>query len=139
MRGRMMCGRMMRGRRCVDGDECKNSRSFIRANSTIAELNDTTPTTMFVCRREREDFDYVVDMDTNITNMNKEQERSLKFVDMKLKLDVVDKVSAPPPKPSVKKSQLLFPVSHTMDSELNIVVDELGEAAVVRARHNPPP
>ncbi|KAF2531795.1 hypothetical protein F2Q70_00030587 [Brassica cretica] len=71
------------------------------------------------------DFDYVVDMDTNIT-MNKEQERDLKFVDRKLKLDVVDRV-------------LLFPVSHTMDSELNIVVDELGEAAVVRARHNPPP
>ncbi|KAL0824552.1 hypothetical protein Bca101_048229 [Brassica carinata] len=70
--------------------------------------------------------------------MNKEQERSLKFVDMKLKLDVVDK-SAPPPKPSVKTSHLLFPVSHTMDSELNIVVDELGEAAVVRARHNSPP
>jgi len=46
---------------------------------------------MFVCGRERENFDYIVDMDTNIT-MNKEQERSLKFVDMKLKLDVVDKV-----------------------------------------------
>ncbi|KAF2543849.1 hypothetical protein F2Q68_00030578 [Brassica cretica] len=39
----------------------------------------------------------------------------------------------------VKTSQLLFPVNHTMDSELNIVVDELGEAAVVRARYNPPP
>ncbi|CAF2320275.1 unnamed protein product [Brassica rapa] len=26
-----------------------------------------------------------------------------------------------------------------MDSELNIVVDELSEAAVVRARHSPPP
>ena len=32
-----------------------------------------------------------------------------------------------------------FSVSHTMDSELNIVVDELGEAAMVRDRHNPPP
>ncbi|KAF3599654.1 hypothetical protein F2Q69_00035992 [Brassica cretica] len=85
MRGRMMCGRVMRGRRYVDGDECKNSRSFIGANSTIAELNDTTPTTMFFC------------------------------------------------------GQLLFPVSHTIDSEINIVVDELGEAALVRARHNPPP
>ena len=39
----------------------------------------------------KEDFDYVVAMDTNIT-MNKEQERSLKFVDRKLKLDVVDRV-----------------------------------------------
>ena len=39
----------------------------------------------------KEDFDYVVDMNTNIT-MNKEQERSLKFVDMKLKLDLVDRV-----------------------------------------------
>ena len=37
------------------------------------------------------DFDYVVDMNTNIT-LNKEQERSLKFVDRKLKLDVVDRV-----------------------------------------------
>ncbi|KAF2617961.1 hypothetical protein F2Q68_00039262 [Brassica cretica] len=46
---------------------------------------------------------------------------------------------SPPPKPSVKTSQLLFPVSHTIDSEINIVVDELGEAALVRARHNPPP
>ena len=91
MRGRVMRGRVMRGRRCVDRDECKNSRSFIRANSTISELNDTTPTTMFVCGREREDFDYIVDMDTNIT-MNKEQERSLKFVDRKLKIDVVDRV-----------------------------------------------
>nr|VDC88957.1 unnamed protein product [Brassica oleracea] len=35
--------------------------------------------------------------------------------------------------------QLLFPVRHTMDSELNIVVDELGEAAVIRARHSLPP
>ncbi|KAF3536973.1 hypothetical protein F2Q69_00019592 [Brassica cretica] len=103
MEGRMMCGRMMRGRRCVDGDECKNSRSFIRANSTIAELNDTTPTTISSSKT------------------------------------IGQKESAPLPKPSVKKSQLLFPVSHTMDSELNIVVDELGEAAVVRARHNPPP
>ncbi|KAF3524337.1 hypothetical protein F2Q69_00048717 [Brassica cretica] len=120
MRGRMMGGRVMRGRRCVDRDECKNFISFIRANSTIAELNDTTSTTMFVSGREREDFDFIVDMNTNIT-MNKGQE------------------SAPPPKPSVKTSQLLFPVSHTMDSELNIVVDELSEAAVVRARHNPPP
>ncbi|KAF3577278.1 hypothetical protein DY000_02030616 [Brassica cretica] len=80
---------------------------------------------MFVCGRGHEDFDYVMDIDANIT-MNKEQERSLKFVDKELKLDVVDRV-------------LLFPVSHTMDSELNIVVDELGEAAVVRARHSPPP
>ena len=39
----------------------------------------------------KEDFDYVVDLDTNII-MNKEQERSLKFVDRKLKLDVVDRV-----------------------------------------------
>ncbi|KAF3555362.1 hypothetical protein F2Q69_00014113 [Brassica cretica] len=38
-----------------------------------------------------------------------------------------------------QNSQLLFPMSHTMDSELNIVVDELGEAVVVRARHSPPP
>ncbi|KAF2582074.1 hypothetical protein F2Q68_00006690 [Brassica cretica] len=38
-----------------------------------------------------------------------------------------------------QNSQLLFPVRHTMDSELNIVVDELGEAAVVRALHSPPP
>ncbi|KAF2565040.1 hypothetical protein F2Q70_00016078 [Brassica cretica] len=78
----------------MDGDECKNFRSFIRASSTIVELKDTTPTTM---------------------------------------------LSSPPPKAPVKTSQLLFPVSHTMDSELNIVVDELGEAAVVRARHSPPP
>ncbi|KAF2558133.1 hypothetical protein F2Q68_00017220 [Brassica cretica] len=35
--------------------------------------------------------------------------------------------------------QLLFPVRHTMDFELNIVLDELGEAAVVRSRHSPPP
>ncbi|WZZ47778.1 hypothetical protein YC2023_044037 [Brassica napus] len=49
---------------------------------------------------------------------------------MKTKLN---KPKTPPSKPSVKTSQLLFPVSHTMDSELNIVVDELGEAAVVRA------
>ncbi|KAF3610637.1 hypothetical protein DY000_02050693 [Brassica cretica] len=93
---------------------------------------------MFVCGRGREDIDYVVDIDANIT-MNKEQERSLKFVDKELKLDVVDRVSSPPPKPPVKTSQLLFPVSHTMDSELNIVVDELGEDAMVRARHSPPP
>ena len=46
---------------------------------------------MFVCGRGREDFDYVVDIDANIT-MNKEQERSLKFVDRKFKLDVVDRV-----------------------------------------------
>ena len=39
----------------------------------------------------KEDFDYVVDMNTNIT-MNKKQERSIKFVDRKLKLDVVDRV-----------------------------------------------
>ncbi|KAF2563593.1 hypothetical protein F2Q70_00015359 [Brassica cretica] len=39
----------------------------------------------------REDFDYVVEIDANIT-MNKEQERSLKFVDKELKLDVVDRV-----------------------------------------------
>ncbi|KAF2601087.1 hypothetical protein F2Q70_00026266 [Brassica cretica] len=38
-----------------------------------------------------------------------------------------------------QNSHLLFPMSHTMDSELNIVVDELGEAVVVRARHSPPP
>jgi len=56
----------------VDEDECKNSRSFIRASSTIVELKDTNPTTMFVCGRRREDFDYVVDIDANIT-MNKEQ------------------------------------------------------------------
>ena len=37
------------------------------------------------------DFDYVVDMNANII-MNKEQERSLKFVDMELQLDVVDRV-----------------------------------------------
>ena len=80
----------MRGRRSVDGDECKNSRSFIRANSTIAELNDTTPTTMFVCGLGRENFDYVVDMDANISK-NKKQERDLKFVDRELKLDVVDR------------------------------------------------
>ena len=84
-----MGGRVMRGRRCVDRDECKNSISFIRANSSIAELNDTTSTTMFVSGREREDFDYIVDMNTNIT-MNKGQEVSLKFLDRKLKLDVVD-------------------------------------------------
>ncbi|KAF3591676.1 hypothetical protein DY000_02023018 [Brassica cretica] len=93
---------------------------------------------MFVCGRGREDFDYVVHIDANITT-NKEEERSLKFVDKELKLDVVDIESSPPPKPPVKTSQLLFPVSHTMDSELNIVMDELGEAAVVRARHSPPP
>lgn len=46
---------------------------------------------MFVCGRGREDFDYIVDIDANIT-MNKEQERSLKFVDKELKLDVVDRV-----------------------------------------------
>ena len=46
---------------------------------------------MFVCGRGREDFDYVVDIDANIT-MNKEQERSLKFVYRELKLDVVDRV-----------------------------------------------
>ncbi|KAF2594020.1 hypothetical protein F2Q70_00044699 [Brassica cretica] len=37
---------------------------------------------------------------------------------------------SPPPRP---------PVSHAMDSELNIVMDELGEAAMVRARHSPLP
>ncbi|KAL0659469.1 hypothetical protein Bca4012_080054 [Brassica carinata] len=98
----------------------------------------TQPQQQCLCVDRKEDFDYVVDMDTNIT-MNKEQERSLKFVDRKFKLNVVDRVSAHPPKPTVKTSQLLFPVSHTIDSELNIVVDELGEAALVRARHNPPP
>ena len=46
---------------------------------------------MLVCGRGREDIDYVVDIDANIT-MNKKQERSLKFVDKELKLDVVDKV-----------------------------------------------
>ncbi|KAL0687113.1 hypothetical protein Bca4012_086790 [Brassica carinata] len=111
--------------------------SFIRVSSTIVELKNTTPTTMFVCGRGQDDFDYAVDIDANIT-MNKEQERSLKFVDRELKLDVVDR-SSPPPKPPVKTSQLLFPVNHTMDSKLNIIVDELGEAAVVRARHSPPP
>lgn len=75
----------------MDGNECKNSRSFIRVSSTIVELKDTNPTTMFVCGRGREDFDYIVDIDANIT-MNKEQERSLKFVDKELKLDVVDRV-----------------------------------------------
>ena len=75
----------------MDGDECKNSRSFIRASSTIVELKDTTPTTVFVCGWGREDFDYVVDIDANIT-MNKEQEIYLKFVDKELKLDVVDRV-----------------------------------------------
>jgi len=73
----------------MDGDECKNSRSFIRASSTVVELKDTNPTTMFVCGRGREDFDYVVHIDANIT-MNKEEDRSLKFVDKELKLDVVD-------------------------------------------------
>ncbi|KAL0654395.1 hypothetical protein Bca4012_097086 [Brassica carinata] len=105
---------------------------------------------MFVCGRGGEDFDYVVDIDANIT-MNKEQERSLKFVYRELKLDVVDRV--------VTQTLNIFKTSHlllqnpgqnesaplpgephrTMDSELNIVVDELGEAAVVRARHSPPP
>ena len=75
----------------MDEDECKNSRSFIRSSFTIVEFKDTTPTTMFLCGRGREDFDYVVDIDANIT-MNKEQERSLKFVDKELKLDVVDRV-----------------------------------------------
>ncbi|KAF3494008.1 hypothetical protein DY000_02052194 [Brassica cretica] len=89
---------------------------------------------MFVCGRGREDFDYIVDINANIT-MSKEQEGSLEFVYRELKLDM----SSPPPKLPVKTSQLLFPVSHTMDSELNIVVDELGEAAVVRVRHSPPP
>ncbi|KAF3537942.1 hypothetical protein F2Q69_00023935 [Brassica cretica] len=92
---------------------------------------------MFVCGRGQEDFDYVVDINANIT-MSKEQERSLKFVYRELKLDMVDR-SSPPPKLPVKTSQLLFPVSHTMDSELNIVDDELGEAAVVRPCHSPPP
>ena len=46
---------------------------------------------MFVCGRGQDDFDYVVDIGANIT-MNKEQERSLKFVDRELKLDVVDRV-----------------------------------------------
>ncbi|WZZ24138.1 hypothetical protein YC2023_007539 [Brassica napus] len=116
------------------GDACKNSRSFIRISSTIVELKNTTPTTMFVCGRGQDDFDYVVNIDANVT-MNKEQEKYLKFVDRELKLDV----SSPPLKPPVKTSQLLFPVNHTMDSKLNIIVDELGEAAVVRARHSPPP
>ncbi|WZZ32462.1 hypothetical protein YC2023_015863 [Brassica napus] len=69
----------------------KNFKRFIRASSTIVELKDTTLTTMFVCGQGREDFDYVVEIDANIT-MNKEQERSLKFVDKELKLDVVDRV-----------------------------------------------
>ncbi|CAN6851393.1 unnamed protein product, partial [Brassica oleracea] len=68
----------------------KNFKRFIRASSTIVELKDTTLTTMFVCGQGREDFDYVVEIDANIT-MNKEQERSLKFVDKELKLDVVDR------------------------------------------------
>ncbi|WZZ46376.1 hypothetical protein YC2023_042635 [Brassica napus] len=89
---------------------------------------------MFVCGLGRENFDYVVDINANISK-NKEQERDLKFVDRELKLDV----SAPLPKPPVKTNQLLFPVSHAMDSELNIIVDELGEDAVVRACHSPPP
>ena len=45
---------------------------------------------MFVCGRRPKYFDYVVDIDTNIT-MNKEQERPLKFVDRKLKLEVVNR------------------------------------------------
>ena len=75
----------------MDGDECENSRSFIRSSSTIVELKDTTPTTMFVCGRGREDFDYVVDINANIT-MSKEQERSFKFVYRELKLDMVYRV-----------------------------------------------
>jgi len=51
----------------------------------------TQPQQQYLSVDRKEDFDYVVDMDTNIT-MNKEQERSLKFVDRKLKLDVVDRV-----------------------------------------------
>ena len=46
---------------------------------------------MFVCGRGQEDFDYVVDINANIT-MSKEQERSLKFVYRELKLDMVDRV-----------------------------------------------
>ena len=74
----------------TDQNKCKDSRSFIRANSTIDELKDTTPTKMFVCGLGRENFDYVVDINANISK-NKEQERDLKFVDRELKLDVVDK------------------------------------------------
>ena len=51
----------------------------------------TQPQQQCLCVDRKEDFDYVVDMDTNIT-MNKEQERSLRFVDRKLKLDVMDRV-----------------------------------------------
>ena len=46
---------------------------------------------MFVGGRRREDFDYVVYIDADIT-INKEQERSLKFVNKELKLDVVDRI-----------------------------------------------
>ena len=46
---------------------------------------------MFVCGRGREDFDYVVDINANIT-MSKEQERSLKFLYRELKFDMVDRV-----------------------------------------------
>ena len=45
---------------------------------------------MFVCGLGRENFDYVVDINANISK-NKGQERDLKFVDRELKLDVVDK------------------------------------------------
>lgn len=45
---------------------------------------------MFFCGLRLENFDYVVDIDANIST-NKKQERSLKFVDRELKLNVVDR------------------------------------------------
>ena len=54
----------------MDGDECKNFRSFIRASSTIVELKDTTPTTMLVCGRGQEDFDYFDRVVTQTLNID---------------------------------------------------------------------
>ena len=48
-------------------DKCKDSRSFFKASSKIAELKDTTLTTMFICGLGLENFDYVVDIDANIS------------------------------------------------------------------------
>ncbi|KAF2531802.1 hypothetical protein F2Q70_00030588 [Brassica cretica] len=68
---------------------------------------------------------------TSLNDENKaKQTKTLKRVSSFSKTIGQNK-SAPSPKPSVKTSQLHFPVSHTIDSELNIVVDELSEAAVV--------
>ena len=73
---------------------------------------------MFVCGQRQKDFDYVVDMDANI-NMNKEQEKSLKFVDRKLKLDLVDRVITQTLNIDIKKCNILK--DYDMDANVSTI------------------